>query len=158
MIKGVAWGVLDSADAPIYYKGDGFTILNLTPNYSDTTGLWVIVENEDGIPAESVDVWISVYNYSSLRAVSHHYTDGNGVAHFVVGKADLFVSAGNDSVWDYRILRFTEGNNVDTVKLKLERIGLPDTMFWLHVRKPVERKRDTTYKPPETSKLKHNLR
>ena len=158
VIKGVAWGVLDSADAPIYYKGDGFTILNLTPNYSDTTGLWVTVENEDGTPAESIDVWISVYNYSSLRAVSHHYTDGNGMAHFVVGKADLFVSAGKDSVWDYRILRFTEGNNVDTVKLKLERISLPDTMFWLHVRKPVERKRDTTYKPPETSKLKHNLR
>jgi len=158
IVKGIAWGELDSADVPIYRAENGFTILNLTPNYSDTTGLTVTVLDADGAPAESADVWISVFNFASLRAVSRHKTDNNGIAHFVLGKAKLFVSAGIDSMWDFQILPFTEGDISAEITLTLTRSALPDTSFWLYVRKSEKTDKDTSYTPPEISYVRHDLK
>ena len=158
IIKGIAWGELDSADVPIYYADNGFTILNLTPNYSDTTGVSISVFDSKGEPVESVDVWISVFNFSSLRPVAHHYTDDHGKTHFVLGKAELFVSAGKDSLWDYTILPIFPGNKTTKVTLQLNKTGIPDTMFWLKVVKDVSVEKDTSYKPPEISYCRHDLK
>ncbi len=157
VIKGIAWGKVEDPSEPVYFANDGFTILNLTANYTDTTGLFVTVFDSAGEPAESADVWISVFNFSSLRPVAHHYTDSAGKAHFVVGKADLFVSAGKDSAWDFQIVPFTVGDGVENVTLVLSRRELPDTAFWLRVRERIEVERDTTYKPPKTAYLRHDL-
>ncbi len=158
IIVGIAWGKMDSAEVPIYLARDGFTLLNLTPNYSDTTGIDIHVENAEGLPAESVDVWISVFNYSSIRAVAHKSTDKNGFVHFALGKAELFVSAGIESLWDFKIVPFDDGDDFKKIELKLHYQPLTDTMFWMRVRKEVEVEKDTTYKAPEISKLRHDLR
>ncbi|MCD6594454.1 hypothetical protein J7L68_02095 [bacterium] len=157
IIKGIAWGELDSADVPIYYADNGFTILNLTPNYSDTTGLSLSVFDNNGEPVESADVWISVFNYSSLRPVAHHYTDENGKTHFVLGKAELFVSAGKDSLYDYAILPIFPVDKSTKITLKLSRTNIPDTIFWLKVVKNVDVEKDTSYKPPKISYCRHDL-
>ncbi|RKZ34987.1 hypothetical protein DRQ33_00940 [bacterium] len=158
IIKGIAWSELDTADVPIYYAKNGFTILNLTPLYSDTTGLSITVLDENSAPVESADVWISVFNYSSLRTVAHHYTDKNGNAHFVLGKAELFVSAGNDSIWDFDILPLIDGNSHFDMQLILEQKSIPDTSFWLKVVKEVHAEKDTSYKPPDISYCRHKLK
>lgn len=158
IIKSIIFGETDSADAPIYYSKNGFTILNTTPNYSDTTGVNIFVGDSSGAPAESADVWISVFNYSSLRAVAHHYTDENGHAHFILGKSAAFLSAGKDSFWNYSLLSFTDGDTSISVKMSLTRKTIPDTMFWLHNRHDVEAEKDTSYKAPKISKVRHNLK
>ncbi len=158
IIKGIAWGELDSADVPIYYAKNGFTVLNLTPLYSDTTGLTVEVLDQNSAPVESADVWISVFNFSSLRAVAHHYTGKDGKAHFVLGKAGLFVSAGRDSLWNYAILPLIPGNTTYQITLKLSRTDIPDTAFWLRVVKEVKVEKDTSYKPDQIVYCRHNLK
>ncbi|MCD6531480.1 transglutaminase domain-containing protein, partial [bacterium] len=155
---GIAWGELDSADAPIYYAKNGFTILNLTPLYSDTTGLTVEVLDQNSAPVESADVWISVFNFSSLRAVAHHYTDKEGRAHFVLGKAALFVSAGKDSLWNYAIMPLFPGDTTYQITLTLSRTDIPDTAFWLPVVKEVKVEKDTSYKPDSVVYCRHNLK
>ena len=158
IIKSIIYGETDSADAPIYYSKNGFTILNTTPNYSDTTGIDVLVVDSAGNPAESVDVWVSIFNYSSLRAVAHHSTDENGKAHFIVGKSDIFLSAGRDSLWNFKIIPFADGDTAISVKISLMRKGIPDTMFWLHTRHNVHAEKDTSYKAPDISKVRHDLK
>ncbi|MCK4255305.1 transglutaminase domain-containing protein, partial [candidate division WOR-3 bacterium] len=157
IIKGVTWGEFTKSKKMVYYKGDEYTVLNLTSNYSDTTGLSITVMDTDGAPVESADVWISVFNYSSLRSVAHKYTDESGKTHFVVGKCDLFISSGEDSLWNFDILRFSDGNITSSLSLVLGITSIPDTSFWLRVKVKDDVPGDTTYKPPELSYALHDL-
>ena len=158
IVKGIAWGEFLPKDEIVYYKGNGYTVLNLTPNYGDTTGLSVTVRNSNGAPVESANIWVSVFNYSSIRRVAHKYTDDSGKAHIVVGKCDLFVSCGKDSLWDYEMVRLTDTNSTTRVLFTLKRTTIPDTSFWLRVKGKETVPRDTTYKPLESSYAIHDLR
>ncbi|PIP11683.1 MAG: hypothetical protein COX49_09790 [bacterium (Candidatus Stahlbacteria) CG23_combo_of_CG06-09_8_20_14_all_40_9] len=157
IIKSIVWGEFVPENEIIYSKGEGYTILNLTPNYSDTTGLFILVKDSNGVPVESADVWISVFNYSSLRRVAHKYTDSSGKAHIIAGKCDLFVSCGKDSLWNFEIVRFADTNSTIQLSLTLERATIPDTSFWLKVKEKGTFLRNTTYKPPESSYMHHDL-
>ncbi len=157
IIKGIVWGDVAGGDEIIYSRGDGFTVLNLTPDYTDTIGLFVTVRDFYGMPVESADVWVSVFNYSSIRGVAHKYTDESGKAHITMGKADLLVSSGKDSLWDFDIVRFSEDIQKKELVFTLGNGMVPDTSFWLGVKEKEAMSRDTSYRAPEISRVIHNL-
>jgi hypothetical protein len=158
IIKGVVLGKIEKPDCPIYQQNEDFTVLNLTPLYSDTTGLTVRVLDARNEPVESADVWISIFNYSCIRTVAHQFTDKKGKAHIAMGKAELFVSASKDSAWDWTIQPFAEENNTAGVTLKLSKKTFADTSFWLRTRKVQHIEKTEHYEPPKESYLRHDLK
>ena len=157
IIKSIAWGDVAEGDEIIYHKGDGFTILNLTPDYTDTTGLSVTVKDFYGMPVESANVWVSVFNFSSIRRVAHRYTDESGKAHIVMGKADFFVAAEKNSLWDFELVRFAEDIPGVEVQFTLGETAILDTSFILRVRQIEEIPKETSYRAPQLSYVTHDL-
>ncbi len=126
-------------------KGNGYVIINSTPNYTDVIDLSIQIV-KDNLPIESASVSIAVYNYSSLASVGVKKTDKNGYVHWFVGKTDLFVYAHKDSQIGYSIWR-PQDKNSDTIVIDIKRQEIPDTCFWLYTKKVNGENRKSQYKP-----------
>ncbi len=145
IIKGISYGEVEEGKELIYKREKDFTIINVTPNYTETVELFIQVK-ENNIPSESVSVSICVYNYSSLPPVGLKKTDENGVVKFVVGKTDLFIYAYKDSLRDWYLWRPSQ-RRIDTVVLNLSYKEFPDTTFWIYTRRIEVKRKKTKYKP-----------
>lgn len=144
IVEGVVYGEMTGGNEPIYKMKKGYTIVNVTPLYSDITNLFVQVKNDDEL-AESASVSICVYNYGSLPPVGLKKADRNGFVKFLVGKTDLFIYAFKDSLFGYKIWR-PSSKEIDTVKINISSGNFPDTSFWLYTRRIEVEKRKTDYK------------
>lgn len=157
IIKGIVWGQPKNPPEPIEMAEKQFTVLNLTGYYGDTVGLSVVVSDSQGMPVESCNVWIGVLNYSYITPVAYRKTDKFGKANFTLGKADVFVSIGMDSFFNWCVVPLRDAKASKSVFLELKKSLPPDTSFWLRVLPPIEVEPDTTYKPPKISFITHDL-
>ncbi|MEO0091820.1 MAG: transglutaminase domain-containing protein [candidate division WOR-3 bacterium] len=126
-------------------QGNGYTIINSTPNYTDVVDLLIKI-TKDNLPVESASVSISVYNYSSLAPVGVKKTDENGCVQWYVGKTDLFIYAYKDSQIGYYVWR-SSNKKRDTVVIDIVRREFPDTSFWLYTRKVTLKNQKSKYRP-----------
>ncbi len=159
IVKAIATSKLDSADMPIYSSGANYTILNSTPIYSDTTGLTISI-SDGSKPLDSVEVWISVYNFGCPRAVARAKTDKTGKVHFALGKCDVLISAARDSLWNFTVHSFLPNDTVAEVEMHLTRniSDMPDTGFWLRVADGKARQADSGYVPSDLPSLRHEIK
>ena len=148
IILGATYGSMEGREI-IYKKRKGFTLINATPNYTETTQLLVRVLR-DKTPQESAKVSLCVYNYSSLPPVGYKITDKDGEVSFVVGRTDLFVYAEKDSLRGYLIYRAKNREN-DTLILNLNTKNIPDTSFWLYTKRVKAKRREPSYRPNRDS-------
>ena len=143
IVKGIAYGKIKDNEN-IYKKLKTCTIVNVTPNYSKTSSIIIKVMN-NGVPVESAEVSLSVYNYSSLVPVALKYTDDKGIAKFITGGADLFIYSYKDSLIDYTV--YSPEYREDTIIFNLQRKEIPDTSFWLYNPRIERRRTESSYKP-----------
>jgi transglutaminase-like putative cysteine protease len=149
MVMGVVYGNVEGTGEVIYKKQKDYTVINSTPNYAEATRLYIRVLQGDA-PAESSEVSLCVYNYSSLVPVAVKKTGSEGFASFIIGKTDLFVYASLDSLIGYGIWRPSEKDN-DTLVLSLEKKDVPDTSFWIYTKRIENVEQEATYTPNRDS-------
>ena len=145
IVKGVVYGEIEDIKESIYKRKKGFTIINVTQNYTDVIELFIQVR-EKGIPKESVSVSICVYNYSSLPPVGFKKTDKDGYVKFIVGKTQLFIYASKDSLRGYKIWA-PPSKHKDTIVIEISKTEIPDTSFWLYTKRIEEERKKPKYKP-----------
>lgn len=145
LILSPVYGEMEEVEEIIYKRRKGSVLINTTPNYTDPIELLVKVL-KDAVPQESIGVSLSVYNYSSLSPVAYELTDEKGEARFVMGRTDLFVYAGKDSLRGYSIYS-PEDKEKDTITINLSMTEIPDTSFWFYTRRVKEEGREPAYKP-----------
>lgn len=151
IIKGVAYGRYNCppcVQEPTLHQGkmeqgaelfdrkeNGFTVINVTKNYTEQVNITVrVFEDELGkVPAESANVSLSVYNNASITPVAEKKTDEKGEANFIVGETELFVYASKGLLKNFCIKKPV---NNDTIVLKLNDREIPDSFFWLHTVRP----------------------
>jgi transglutaminase-like putative cysteine protease len=116
---------------PVYRQGDNYAYVNSTGVYTDTVALTFQLTLPDGSPPDSMDIWASVFSYGGLRGLARIPTDSMGVGKCVFGVTDMIISAGNDSLGVFRILR-VRPERPRMVSLKLSEVFSPSPEFWLH--------------------------
>ncbi|MBN2542316.1 transglutaminase domain-containing protein [bacterium] len=118
----------------LYKNRDHYGIINSTFNYRQPSKLTVVAEEE------STHVWISVFNFGSLRPILHRYTDSDGLAAFYMGEGDFFVSAGKNGKSCWKVVELVQDQETRiNLELSDDRIG--EETFWLR------------YKPSEAYKV-----
>ncbi|MDW7987877.1 MAG: transglutaminase domain-containing protein, partial [candidate division WOR-3 bacterium] len=145
IIKSLVFGQLLSSSEIVDREGETFTIINVTPNY--TNGTWLVVKTlKDNKPPESVSVSINVYNYSALVPCGVKKTDSVGMVCWYVGRSDLFIYAQKDSLCGFYIWR-AQDKSEDTIIINLTLHELPDTAFWLRTTRLEKVQIKSRYRP-----------
>ncbi len=121
----------EGSGEPVYRKGDNYTIVNSTGVYTDTVALRFELRFPDGTPADSMNIWAGVFTYGAIRPLARIPTDSMGIGKCVFGATDLTVSAGNDSLGVFRVLRIRPEMD-RTIQLVLGDDYVPDTEIMLH--------------------------
>ena len=70
---------------------DGYTDINVTPNYAPTDSIEVTVVDADGRAVAGAEVSFRVYNYSEFYPIAVKTTDANGRASLLTGLGDMVV-------------------------------------------------------------------
>jgi hypothetical protein len=80
-----------SAGEEVYRKGERYSLINVTGNYTTVAPLKVNLV-ADNKPLTNCDVVISIFNFGSLRPLAKVITDSLGAVSISLGKGDYAVS------------------------------------------------------------------
>jgi len=75
----------------LYRAGERYSLINVTGNYAAVSSVNLKL-NSAGQPLAGKDVFVSVYNFGSLRPIARLQTDSLGQASIELGKGDYAVS------------------------------------------------------------------
>lgn len=89
---------------------DGYTDINVTPNYAPTDVVNVTVTDTNGKPLENVNVAFRIYNYAELFPLASKTTDKDGRTSLLTGLGDLIVWA-NDKDGNYSFTKAKVGTD-----------------------------------------------
>ena len=127
VVLSTTYGKMEDSDEIVYKSFDRFTITNSTPNYTDPYELDILV-NIDTFPAESIGVYISVFNWGALRSILGKQTDEEGKVKFYLNEGTYFLSAGNKYLKSFEIIELKSDT---TFTLDLKERDIPDRYFWM---------------------------
>jgi hypothetical protein len=144
VVLGVVYGEVSGEREIVYKRGKDYTIINSLPTYAEPLELTVKVMNNDK-PVSNAIVSLSVYNYAAPSPVLKD-TARDGEAKFVVGKTDFFIYAKRDTLKGFMIYHPADIER-DTVILNIGRNDIPDTSFWLYVKRVEEVEGEPEYRP-----------
>lgn len=101
----------------IYKKGQGEAMLNVTPTYARTGTLKVKVMSQDK-PQGKALVWVSVFNFGGLRAISKRECDVQGEMTLEMGQGAYVVSSQTKKGFAYKVVQVEAGKTkADTLFL-----------------------------------------
>lgn len=118
------YGHLGHPDTPVYRCGPGYTMLNLTGRYADTSEFAVRCLDMTGKPVKRQQVFLWTYNSSVPTMVARHHTDTHGMARFLLGQGSYIASTGDGKIATAAVV----SSDAPTT-LQLGR-GLPDQWTW----------------------------
>ncbi len=121
----------------VHKKGENYTILNITQNYTEPYRVYVKTE-------ENATLSFCVYNYSAFVPLFID-TLKRGERLYTLGKTDYFIYLFKDSLFGYKILR--PKGDFDTVIIKIDKKEFNDTSLWIYVKEPFEDSVKPSYKP-----------
>jgi hypothetical protein len=75
----------------LYRAAERSSLLNVTANYTTVSDLKISLVDK-GKPLPQKDVYVSIFNYGSLRPLARLQTDSLGMASLALGKGDYVVS------------------------------------------------------------------
>lgn len=107
-------------------SGDGFTVTNRTAVYARTAPVSATV-SANGEPVAQATVFLSVYNYGSLRPVGRIVTDEAGRGSIRLGLGTYVASAATAAGRDLALVRVTEEGGA--LELQLAETPLPSGNF-----------------------------
>lgn len=142
----VPFGIPENPDVKLYKKNDvsgaRYSIINSIGNYRDTATLRVKVVDISGKPVPESSVNISIYNWGALRIIGTGKTDENGIWEVQAGRADFFISAGDQNRGACMPVIFSDGSKNDEIIEITLVLGLGietiQSDFWLRYPLPVE--------------------
>ena len=135
--------------APLYRKGPGHAVRNVTARYAPTHALRVLVLGPKGAPLPRAKVYASVYNYASFRPTARILCDDQGRGKMEVGQSALLLTVAHQDRTDFALVRVgVPGNPVpDPVVLDLQRNRRPEGLLQLRF-EPFPKGRPTTPASP----------
>lgn len=95
---------VDGAGENVYRRGRDFTLYNVTSLYVPVGRLEVAVSDELGVPVPGGEVFVSLYNYGSLRPIARLLTDENGTAGLELGRTTVMVSVARGDKSDFALV------------------------------------------------------
>ncbi|MDI6788182.1 MAG: transglutaminase domain-containing protein, partial [Planctomycetota bacterium] len=124
----------------LVHKTDGnTTIINSTPNYSRICNVKVKVLSQEGKPMHNMNVVFSVFNWGSFRPFATRITDSEGIAHFITGIGEYFLSTGKDNLRAWQVVN-TEADKTLEIVLQLTQDHAPDGFLFLRYPTPEQAK------------------
>jgi len=116
----------------VYKKGEGEATLNVTPSYARTGTLKVKVMPRDN-PQDNAVVWVSVFNFGGLRAISKRECDAQGEMTLEIGEGSYVVSSQTPKGFAHKVVQVKAGKmKEDTLSLApLEGALLSEQRFQL---------------------------
>ncbi len=127
VILSSCYGRLEDSDELVYKTRKRYTLINSTPNYSEPCSLTVnLLDGAE--PAESISVYISVFNWGALRAILGKKTDSSGKVVFYLNPGTYFVSAGDTIRKAFEIVELWEDR---TITIRLLEKTTPRRAFWM---------------------------
>lgn len=114
---------------------DGFTEINLLPNYAPTRKLTVSVKDSNGKPVSGANVDFQVFNYGHFSTLTCLVTGEQGRVSLSTGFGDLLIYVSSESGWGYAKASPGTGDHVDIV---LTNEAPEETVFELDMVAPPE--------------------
>ncbi|MBI4834853.1 MAG: redoxin domain-containing protein [Planctomycetes bacterium] len=123
------------------------SIINSTPNYSQTCELKVTVLSPTGEKVSSgTGVSLAVYNWGAFKPFMRQETDKDGTVSFVTGIGEYFLSAGKDKLRAWQVIKTEPDKKLEFI-VKLSENSAPDGFVFL--RYPTEAEAAASFNPEE---------
>ncbi|MCD4657732.1 MAG: redoxin domain-containing protein [Planctomycetes bacterium] len=125
---------------------DRFTIINSTPVYTETCKLTMEITDANGKPVPEAIIYISVFNFQSLRPILGVRADKNGKFSVDIGIGDYLITSKSSVGTGWAIARSKPGTKV-TCKIQYESQH-PKGYYWLRYPKPgIKYKKENGHTP-----------
>jgi len=129
LVLASAYGRLDSeALDNVYRRGSDFTLYNGTALYAPVGRLDVVLFDDVGEPLVGEEVFLSLYNYGSLRPIARLITDEDGAGAVDLGKTTVMVTAARGNKSDFALVEVRPGA-VSRVEMVLDNWNLAEGDF-----------------------------
>ncbi|MFH0889492.1 MAG: transglutaminase domain-containing protein [Planctomycetota bacterium] len=114
----------------IYKTSGNSSIINSTPNYSKTCKVNVKVVSQEGKTITGMNVVFSVFNWGSFRPFASKTTNSEGIAEFITGIGEYFLSSGKDNFCVWQVVK-TEPDKTLDITMTLANDIAPDGFLFL---------------------------
>ena len=125
---------------------DRFTIINSTPVYTETCKMTIEITDASGKSVPEAVIYVSVFNFNSLRPILGVRADKNGKFTFDIGIGDYLITSKSNVGTGWAITRSKPGKKV-TCKIQYGSEH-PKGYYWLRYPKPgVKYKKEKGHTP-----------
>jgi len=117
---------IPKTDEIIYRERDHYAIINSTPHYIEEPAL-LRVE----VPAESTNVYLSVFNFGALRPIMRLNSGDTKEVIFTMGRGDYIISGGDENCFDWAEVHTEYGEETRVSLNPIEDKSFGANQFWL---------------------------